>query len=81
MRTFVHYIPTGAIKQSYGYHLNCFPDWVWVDLFTKAGFEVTKVSDDLDQVRYEGYKKNPPNCSFPRYDLPDAMSLLGRTWV
>lgn len=53
---FVHYIPTGPYKQRDWYHLNCFPDYLWVDLFRKTGWEVQKISHDLQQIRYEGVK-------------------------
>lgn len=53
---FVHYIPEGAAKQSDPYHYMCAPDWLWIDLMQKAGFEVS-VTRQLDQNKYEGYKK------------------------
>jgi len=53
---FVHYIPTGAYKQREWYHLNCVPDYVWVDLFRKTGWKVERISHDIQQIRYEGRK-------------------------
>lgn len=41
----LHLISCGMEKQRETYHFSCFPDWLWVDLFMKAGFEVRKILD------------------------------------
>lgn len=41
--SFFHLIPEGWDKQRDWYHFSCFPDWVWCDLFRKAGFEVIEI--------------------------------------
>ncbi len=40
---FLHLISCGLEKQRETYHVSCFPDWLWFDLMTKAGFRVTKI--------------------------------------
>jgi len=68
---FVHYIPTGSDKQRDWYHLNCFPEYIWIDLMHKTGFEVKKVFSDIAQLRYEGNKlKNKDSINEAElYDL------------
>ncbi len=41
----LHLISCGIDKQRETYHVSCFPDWLWFDLMTKAGFRVTKILD------------------------------------
>lgn len=41
----LHFISLGMEKQRETYHFSCFPDWLWVDLFIKAGFEVKTIYD------------------------------------
>lgn len=41
----LHFISLGMEKQRETYHFSCFPDWLWVDLFLKAGFETKKIYD------------------------------------
>jgi hypothetical protein len=40
---FFHLISCGLEKQREMYHLSCLPEWMWFDLFKKAGFEVTEI--------------------------------------
>lgn len=40
---FAHFISVGAAKQREWYHLSCFPDWCWYDLFRKCGLFVRSV--------------------------------------
>lgn len=53
---FVHYIPEGEAKQSDWYHYTCAPAWLWKDLMTKAGLNVSSVKTHIEQNCYEGYK-------------------------
>ena len=73
---FVHYIPTGVKKQRDWYHYGCFPDWVWVDLMYKAGFEVQRVSEGIKQLRYEGYKAKEPNWMTELYNLEEYVKRI-----
>lgn len=66
---FVHYIPSGMEKQRDWYHYNCFPDWLWVDFFYKAGFDTERIIPDIKQLRYEGTKVKPAGWMTRAYDL------------
>lgn len=74
----VHYIPSGPAKQADWYHYGCFPDWVWVDLMSKAGFDIISVTDDIQQIRYEILKARNPNAFEHVYPLGELMKKLGR---
>lgn len=42
---FYHLISCGLEKQREMYHVSCFPDWLWYDLFKKTGFEVLEIHE------------------------------------
>lgn len=60
---FCHFISSGVRKQWDWYHFSCFPDYVWFDLFHKAGLVVTEVrnvivsGDNSIQIVLTGYKE------------------------
>ena len=58
---FVHCTPTGEMKQRDWNHYHCAPDWMWIDLMYKAGFEVTRTGYAFEQPYYKGLKRENKN--------------------
>lgn len=54
---FFHLISTGLEKQREMYHVSCFPDWLWFDLFTKTNLEVDRIHEGhATEVGFQGRK-------------------------
>lgn len=80
---FFHLISCGWKKQMETYHFSCFPDWLWVDLFNKSGFNVDLILDGHEtefgfighKVEDKDFKKVPLRWS---YDLRGQVNSIKR---
>ncbi len=80
---FLHLISCGMEKQRETYHLSCFPDWLWYDLFKKAGFQVDLILDGhATEIGFLGRKVEEADpARIPRrwsYDLNGEMNGVKR---
>ena len=81
---FLHLVSTGIDKQRETYHVSCFPDWLWFDLLTKAGFEVDRLLvGHATEVGFSGRKVRTPDgldriSERYSYDLRAAFNAVPR---
>ena len=70
---FFHLIADGWAKQRDWYHLSCFPEWLWCDLFRKAYCHVEQVSGFPDSERCEFENKAYMGCKVADRSLTDGV--------
>lgn len=75
---YLHLISSSLEKQREVYHFSCFPDWVWVDLFLKAGFSVDRIYEHPIQLGFIGKKQEFSVRGFS-YDLNGEMNRIPRS--
>ena len=75
---YLHLISVSLEKQREIYHFSCFPDWVWVDLFLKAGFSVDRIYEHVIQIGLIGKKQEFAVRGFS-YDLNGEMNRIPRS--
>lgn len=74
---FLHFISSSMEKQREIYHFSAFPDWLWIDLFHKTGFEVKTIYEHSIQLGFYGIKtKNIDFFEKPEHYSYDLNGLI-----
>lgn len=81
---FFFMIPTGWAKQRDWYHLSCFPEYVWCDLFRKAYLDVSDCRSfpnceraEMENVAYSGVKRANRPISESVGEYKNALNFSG----
>lgn len=75
---FFHLISVSMEKQREIYHFSCFPDFIWYDLFKKAGLKVGRIYEHPQQLGFYGHKEEPDWGGRFSYDLNGELNGVPR---